>query len=491
MRSIYWFRRDLRLQENTALNLALRESQEVICLFVLDPTIIDNVNAGEARLSFLFSSLENLAWELEKYGSRLIIRQGEPLQELTKLMQESKSSTLYFNRDYSPFARKRDEKIERELHAQGYTVKTAKDLVIFEKAEIVAGSSTPYTVFTPYKRRWLESILIADLTDFETNYELLRCQSEDLRNLTSLKLPPSPVKQAWYLPASTSVALDRLAQWSGEKTGNGDESIARIEDYAEQRNYPDIGVTSRLSPFLRFGLISVRQCYRAAFNARERTTRIALRNSCDTWISELIWRDFYHQILWNFPQVSKRAFQKKYEAIVWSKNSVDLQTWKDGRTGYPIVDAGMRQLNRENWMHNRLRMITASFLTKHLLIDWREGEKCFWKMLVDGDKAANNGGWQWSASTGTDAQPYFRIFNPILQSEKFDPQGNFIRRYLPELEKVPTEYIHEPWKMSRTMQENLGCIIGKDYPKPIIEHTLARERTLAVFKMAGAKPVIQ
>ena len=480
MRAIHWFRRDLRLSDNLALDAALREADEVICLFVLDPRLTTGGEVSTPRLAFMYSCLEKLAANLEKYGGQLIIRQGDPAQEVERLLRESETSALYFNRDYSPFARHRDQKIEQEFTTKGFTVKTFKDLVLFEKDELLTGTGGIYTVFTPYKKRWLERVGQERPARFETDYAKLRLQSETARNLKSLLLPELSIEgDPWYLPAGEEEAHQRLKAWAGAKVT---ESLSRIEGYNEKRDFPAIDGTSRLSPFLRFGAVSVRQCYRAAINARERAGRVAEKDGIDTWVSELVWRDFYYQILWNFPHVVKGAYQKKYDALDWENNPAGLAAWKEGRTGYPLVDAGMRQLNQENWMHNRLRMVTASFLVKDLLINWQIGEKYFWEKLVDGDIAANNGGWQWSASTGTDAQPYFRIFSPVSQSQRFDPEGEFIKKYLPELAKVPTKYIHEPWTMPLALQIHLGCVIGKDYPTPIVDHKFARERTLTAFK---------
>ncbi len=482
MRAVHWFRRDLRLSDNIALDMALKEADEVICLFILDSRLLET---SPSRTAFLYSCLRSLDESLQKQGGRLILRQGDPKRELEKLLREGKASTLYFNRDYSPFALRRDAEIEKGLTEQGFTVKTAKDLVIFEEQEILTGSNEPYNVFTPYKKRWLERISIAIPTRFESDYKSLRLQSDEAKALHSLPLPEIEAKadlgDTWYLPGGESEAHRRLKIWAGAKVARP-EGSGRIEEYRDNRNTPSLEGTSRLSPFLRFGAVSVRQCYRAAMNAREVVERVAQRDGIDTWIGELIWRDFYYQIMFNFPRVMTGPFQKKYKSLKWNYNPEYLAAWQQGRTGYPIIDAGMRQLNHESWMHNRLRMITASFLTKHLLLNWQEGEGYFWEKLVDGDPAANNGGWQWSASTGTDAQPYFRVFSPAAQSQKFDPEGIYIKRFVPELAKVPAKYIHEPWTMPLSLQEHLGVVIGKNYPAPVVDHKTAREKAIATFK---------
>ncbi len=484
-RAIHWFRRDLRLADNAALTLALAEADEVIGLFILDPKLVDNPKISQARLAFMYDSLRVLSKKLEAKGGRLIIRKGPIVPELLRVLKESQASHLYFNRDYTTYARHRDEAVEREIGEAGYTVRTAKDLVIFEKDEILTGNNSVYTIYSPFKRKWLERINQEPPYKAEPNLEKLTLKSEEARNLESLPVPEKPdapdqLLETWYLPAGEDEGKRRLKEFAGV-LAEGKRPI--IESYAGSRDLPGADRTSRLSPFLRFGLISPRMCYRAAINARERSETTEPREGADTWIGELIWRDFYYQILWNFPYVAKRAFQNKFSELRWADNRDHFDAWKKGLTGYPIVDAGMRQLAATAWMHNRLRMITASFLTKDLLLNWQLGEAYFWERLVDGDQPSNNGGWQWSASTGTDAQPYFRIFNPISQSQKFDPQGLYIRRYVSELERVPDKYIHAPWEMPMSEQIKAGCIIGKDYPAPIVKHDEARQKALAMYKI--------
>jgi len=483
--AIHWFRRDLRLGDNLALTQALEEADQVIGLFILDPKLIDQPKVSLARLAFLYSSLEVLAKKLEKRGGRLIIRRGGIVPELLRVLKESEAKALYFNRDYTSYARKRDEGVEREIRAAGFEVHSLKDLVIFEKDELLSQSGGVYTVYSPYKRKWLERVRQDLAAKAEPKLEHLQLQSEAAKNLETLPLPAIPEEvgktfDTWFLPAGEEEGKRRLKEWAGVLA---EGKTPLIEGYAAKRDLPGVDGTSRLSPFLRFGLVSVRQCYRAAANARERMTEAGAKQGADTWISELIWRDFYYQIFWNFPRVAKQAFVEKYQNLEWADNAEHLQAWQQGSTGYPIVDAGMRQLNTTAWMHNRLRMVTASFLTKDLGLNWQLGEAYFWQKLVDGDQPSNNGGWQWSASTGTDAQPYFRIFNPISQSQKFDPTGSYIRHYLPELTRVPDKYIHAPWLMPLSEQEKAGCIIGKDYPGPIVNHDEARQKALAMYKI--------
>ena len=481
MRAIHWFRRDLRLSDNAALSAALEANDEVLAVFVLDPRLTQAKNQSPARLAFLYAALANLDATLQAHGANLIIRQGEPLVELTKLLTESKAQGLYFNRDYTPYARKRDDEVVKELKAVSYTVELVKDLVLFEQTELLTGADAPYTVYTPYKRRWLERIQadppLASTPDFS------RLRVEDAAKIKSLPLPPAPVgfENAWWQPASETEAQHRLKNWLGRLQDS--PQPPGIGTYAKNRNLPGLDATSHLSPFLRFGLLSPRQCYRGASNARERAPGGTAMEGCETWLGEIIWRDFYYQILWNFPHVAVEPFQKKFARLEWSIDKAHFAAWCDGRTGYPIVDAGMRQLKTQHWMHNRLRMIVASFLTKDLLINWQSGERYFWQMLVDGDQAANNGGWQWAASTGTDAQPYFRIFNPVSQGQKFDPDGTYIKKYVPELANVPPKYLHAPWTMPLALQQHVGCIIGQDYPAPIIDHAAQRTKALALYKV--------
>lgn len=484
--AIHWFRRDLRLLDNTALTRATEAAEQVVGVFILDPHLLENPKICPARLAFLYGSLAELAARLESKGGRLLVRRGKPVEELPRLIHELQAGAVYFNRDYTSFARRRDEAVAAKLADLGCAVHTFKDLVIFEKDELLTGNNKPYTVYTPYKKRWLGQLGDLLPNRLEPRWSSLKLEDSPVRQASSLKIPAPPAgfEQAFFMPGGEEAGRQRLAAFSGALGGNGDQTGHQppITGYAAGRDFPAQDSTSQLSPFLRFGVISPRQCYRAALNARERAKRVAQQDGCDSWIGELIWRDFYYQILWNFPKVVNESFQAKYVQFDWNDNPDHFAAWCEGRTGFPIVDAGMRQLNALNWMHNRLRMITASFLTKDLLIDWRKGERYFWEKLVDYDQASNNGGWQWSASTGTDALPYFRIFNPASQSQKFDPDGAFIRKWVPELVKVPHKYIHAPETMPRPLQEHLGIIIGKDYPAPIVNHKIARERAIQAFR---------
>ena len=545
MRAIMWFRRDLRLADNTALTAALKETDEVIGLFVLDSYILGGLNHGAAREAFVFSALEGLDAQLRSYGARLVVRSAttatdkmtDPDGLLTVLeaaLKEAEAGVLYFNRDYSPFARRRDARVDEVLRERGYTVKSYKDLVMVGPTEVTkdAAGKEPVTIYTPYRKRWqawvasnAERVKPLDNT---TLLEKLRPQSHEahafLKSAHNLPVPKAsdtikraklddvppdsfgtlgldadgkaeahyPLNPLWFLPANQAEGVRRLAAWvdeigdlhvgAPEDGHDAKERRLRIGTYDQKRDLPAEEGTSRLSPFIRHGVLSIRQCYAAAASVHETTRQAATRDAVDTWIGELVWRDFYYSILYHNPAIIRANYNAKYNRLTWLSDDAGFTAWCEGRTGYPIIDAGMRQMNNTHWMHNRVRMIVASFLTKDLLIDWRLGERYFWRQLVDGDVAANNGGWQWSASTGTDAQPYFRIFNPVTQGQKFDPTGAYIRRYVPELVRVPDRFIHSPWQMPTDVQQTAGCVIGKDYPTPIVDHATARVRTLAAFK---------
>jgi deoxyribodipyrimidine photo-lyase len=491
---VHWFRRDLRLADNTALNAAARDSDgAVLPVFVLDDGLLKGKSVAPARVQFLLESLRALDEGLRARGSRLIVLRGEPAQVLTELARAAGAEAVYFNRDYTPLARRRDQRVADALRASGVRVATFKDLVIFEGAELLTTAGQPYTVFTPYKKAWLSRL------------------SEQPR--AALPAADTPMFQPLTLdPPSQAPTLAELGVTAMPDAPRGGEPEAMrllkhfkesgaLQAYANQRDYLAVEGTSRLSPHLRFGTISPRQCYAEAVSTLSRpfpnkrsfspVASDAKKEGADAWISELIWREFYMQILYHFPHADRGNFRREYDALRWGSGNPALDderfaAWCAGHTGYPIVDAAMRQLNQTAWMHNRARMIVASFLTKDLLLDWRLGEAYFMRVLADGDPASNNGGWQWAAGTGTDAQPYFRIFNPRLQSERFDPRGEYIRRWVPELARVPDEYIHEPSKMPPLLQQQVGCVIGRDYPAPIVDHAAQKEETLRRFQAVKA-----
>lgn len=424
---IFWFRRDLRFYDNTGLYHALKSKYNVLPLFIFDTNIIKKLdNPSDARISFIYQELKNLHEKFLSMDSGLEVRIGEPLEVFKQLTKKYTIPAVFTNHDYEPYAIVRDRKVLDYLETQNIQFKTFKDQVIFEKNEIVKKDGKPYTIFTPYSKVWKKAY--ESLTDKSYPSE------EHLQNLLKFTSNFPAIEKLGFKPVKMDFSPSVIP-------------IDIIKNYDKTRDYPSIEGTSRLSVHLRFGTISI----------RELTSKAKNLNS--TFLNELIWREFYMMILYHFSYVENKPFKKKYEHIEWNNDEKDFEKWKKGETGYPFVDAGMRQLNETGWMHNRLRMITASFLTKHLLIDWRWGEAYFAEKLLDYELASNNGGWQWAAGTGCDAAPYFRIFNPYTQQKRFDPKGKFIQQWVPGIQSKKTI-------------------------KPIIDHKFARERALATYKRA-------
>ncbi|MBW6475289.1 MAG: DNA photolyase family protein [Anaerolineaceae bacterium] len=454
---IWWIRRDVRLEDNPALQAALQTGLPVIPLFILDPKLLQE--PPTRRQSFLFQALQNLDEGLHRLGNRLLVRQGTPLQVLQRIMQEIPVHAIFAEEDYSPYAITRDSQIQKAL-----PLKLVLGLVIHHPQQVLKADGTPYTVFTPFSKTWKA------LPKNFTTYPVPKNLPSPDHPLPGISLPESTASA--YFPASTSEAYHRLDSFIQ----------GPIFEYSQGRNLLAQPGTSTLSPYLRFGLLSVRTAYQAALKALISTMRAEETKGVETWFNELIWREFYLSILYHFPNVLQEAFYQHRRNIPWRYETKEFNAWQNGLTGYPVVDACMRQLNETGWMHNRGRMIVASFLTKDLLHNWQLGERYFMQQLVDGDPAANNGGWQWTAGVGTDAAPYFRIFNPILQSKKFDTQGNFICQWIPELSRVPQQYIHEPWTIPQDVQERSGCIIGKHYPAPIVDRAIVKDRVMTAFQ---------
>lgn len=471
--AIYWFRRALRLDDNRSLRSATHAARHVVPVFILDPKILTRPETGAARVRFLFESLAALDAELRQRGGRLILRQGEPVTVLEQLVEETGATLLSFADDYSPYSRERDNAVQLAMTNRGVTVETENDHLLIEPGEILSAStSTPYTVYTPYKNRWFL---------YPVNDPVL--PPERIPTPNSVQSEPLPTVPEQYGVLKQPGQNPQVIGGEIEGRRHLDDFLRRsvgIREYATERDRPGVEGTSRLSAYLRSGALSVRRVAHSVRKARE--GHAGQEAGFNTFLSELAWRDFYYQILWHFPHVATGAFKPMYDALQWENDEALFAAWCEGRTGYPIVDAAMRQLRNEAWMHNRARMIVASFLTKDLLIDWRLGERYFMQMLIDGDQAPNNGGWQWAAGTGTDAQPYFRIFNPTSQGEKFDPTGDYVRRYVPELAQVPTKVIHQPWLLSASEQEFVGCVLGRDYPHPIVDHRVQREKALALYR---------
>lgn len=465
MAAIWWIRRDLRLGDNQALNRALAQSDVVVPLFIFDPALIGSAYMSDSRFAFLVQGLISLHESLLQRGSRLIVRSGPPADVLAQVMAESGADSIFAEADHSPYATQRDQAIAAAL-----PLHLVDGVAALPVGAVTKESGAPYTVFTPFKKRWLQ-------LDEPLGHSPLPAPDriETPAVLASDPLPPAGPLPCF--PAGEAEAERRLARFvQGEN--------AFIFRYAKDRNRPDLEGTSQLSPYLRLGMLSARQTLEGARQAALSAPNRESVEGVEVWISELIWREFYVNILHHFPHARRNSFRPEYEGIAWRNDPEEFRAWCVGKTGYPFVDAAMRQLAQTGWMHNRSRMVVASFLVKHLLIDWRWGERYFMQHLIDGDPAANNGGWQWTAGTGTDAAPYFRIFNPITQSQNFDPDGAFIRRWVPELRGVTGNAIHAPWELAQSEQMRMGCRIGIDYPKPIVEHTLARERVLEVYKSA-------
>lgn len=426
--SLFWFRRDLRLEDNHALFQALQSDYPVVAIFIFDRNILDQLeNRDDARVTFIHQELHAIDAELRKFGSSLHTFYGDPIEVHQQLLDQWPIQHLYANRDYEPYAQARDKKVHALYEAKGKRFYGCKDHVVFEKSEVVKGDGKPYTVFTPYMKRWKAILADQPLPYFPSALH----QDQWLKQLEGQVIP----LEAMHFTPST---LEFPAR---------DVKTDVLHHYAEQRDIPSVNGTSRLSMHLRFGTVSIRK-----------VAQLGLAHS-EKWLNELIWRDFYQMILFHFPHSVERAFKPAYDQIEWERNEVHFAAWCNGQTGYPLVDAGMRELNATGFMHNRVRMVTASFLTKHLLIDWRWGERYFARKLLDFDLASNVGGWQWAASSGCDAAPYFRVFNPQLQFEKFDPFKRYVKKWVPE------------YGSSR-------------YPSPIVDHKWARERVLQRYEKA-------
>lgn len=422
---VFWFRRDLRLNDNHALYRALRCGLPVVPVFIFDTNILSTLqNKSDARVSFIYNTLSDIHKQLEAVGAGLHIYHSSPAEAWKNIIKTYNVKAVFFNNDYEPYARSRDEEIERFLRKNNINVHAYKDQVIFEKSEITKDNGLPYTVFTPYSKKWLLNLTDISSTEYPSQ--------EYINTIAGVKQ---------HFPLLEEIGFKQTPIAIPPPTINAEQ----IKRYAENRDNPALDDTTKLGIHLRFGTIGIR------------TLLNLVKPLNSTFVNELIWREFFMQILWHFPYVIEQSFRKEYDGIEWLNNNEEFEAWKQGKTGYPMVDAGMRQLHETGFMHNRVRMVTASFLCKHLLIDWRWGEEYFAEKLLDYELSANNGNWQWAAGTGCDAAPYFRVFNPTAQQEKFDPDFEYCKRWIPEL----------------------GT---SSYPQPIVEHTFARERALSVYK---------
>jgi deoxyribodipyrimidine photo-lyase len=472
---IVWLRRDLRLDDHVALFEAAQRCERITCAFVLDPDLLRGPRVGAPIVQFFFDSLIVLREHLRALGSELALREGEFATELCAVSAHAGATAVFYNEDDDPAMRARDARVTAALETAGIAVHAFTDYVYAGAHDVLQESGKYYTVFTPYRRRW-NALAEADPRPPVPSLGAARERLAPASAIDATRAVPRPgdyghVSSPVYPRGGSDIAQTLLHDFLANDALR----------YADRRNAPAIEGTSRLSPHLRAGTIGIRTCVAAAFELRANAKQTS---GIDTWIGELTWRDFYQQLLVHAPRVATEPFIAKAKRIAFREDDRAWQAWCDGATGYPIVDAAMIQLNTTGWMHNRLRMIVASFLTKHLLIDYRAGERYFEQRLADADLGANNGGWQWSASTGTDAAPYFRVFNPTLQGQKFDPDGTFVRRMIPALANVPTKYIHAPWQMPPILAADAGCVIGRDYPEPIVDHAFARARALDVYGSA-------
>lgn len=471
--SLVWFRRDLRDYDHAALYHALKHSTAVYCCFVFDTDILDPLPKADRRVEFILACITELKEALTKQGGDLIVLHGKPLLEIPKLAKSLDATAVYVNHDYEPVAIKRDRDVAAALEKQDISFHHFKDQVIFEKEEVMNNAGRPYGVFTPYKNAWLKKVDDFYLSTYPTdrykkNYA--KPKHSALPTLASLGFEPTNL-QDLRIPTGMQGGLALF-----------DDFKQRMSHYQEARNFPAVKGVSYLSVHLRFGTVSIRHL------AREARHQASIGSQ--TWLSELIWRDFYFQILHHHPQVANgHTFRPEFNAIPFPNSKALFNAWCEGKTGYPLVDAAMRQINSTGYMHNRLRMVAASFLVKDLLIAWRWGERYFEEKLIDFDFSANNGGWQWAASTGCDAQPWFRIFNPVTQSERFDPHGAFIRKYVPELSACNDKEIHAPWLITPSRLQSINLNLGKDYPKPIVDHASQRARALALYKHESKRTI--
>ena len=481
---LVWFRRDLRVADNAALYHALKNCNKVQCVFVFDTDILNPLPRKDRRVAFIQESLLEMDHLLRQAATEagvapqlaaqvgLIVLHGNAVKEIADPAKHREAQAVFANHDDEPAALARDAQVRGVLANAGIALHTYKDHVVFERQEVLTLAGNPYTVFTPYKNAWLKKVQAQDLAPHPVAEH-------------AAALAPRP--QAFQKPVPTlpdidfeTVDLTALHYKSGVSGAQSllEDFLHRIDRYEETRNFPAVKGPSYLSVHLRFGTVSIRQL------ATEAWRRYKTSEGASVWLSELIWRDFYAQILANFPHVAQRCFKAEYDAIHWDHGphgKALFAAWCEGRTGYPLVDAAMAQINQTGYMHNRLRMVVASFLTKDLGVDWRWGEQYFAQHLIDFDLSANNGGWQWASSSGCDAQPYFRIFNPVTQSQKFDPQGKFIKRYLPQLKGLEGADLHAPWEAKPLALQAAGITLGKDYPLPVVNHAEAREKTLARY----------
>ncbi len=457
---IVWLRRDLRIDDNTALYHTSKSSAPVIPLFIFDTELISRLPSDGAAFDFQAEALQQLQSSITSLGGKLILRQGKVMDVHKELIRELQPAALYFNRDYEPYTRSRDTLIAKLYESHGIEVKTFKDIVLHEYDEVLTGEGKPYVVFTPFANAW-KRLPIPEPLGKPSRFTTPDIPSIGILGSKELRKPKLITERAFK---------------GGEAEANKRWRVflsSKIEGYHQGRDIPGIEGTSRMSPYLRFGCISIRRMVQDCRKAEQGT-------GINKYVDELIWREFYQSVLYHFPRLIESNYRQEFDRLPWKFNEKLFTAWKEGRTGYPLVDAGMRELNQTGWMHNRVRMVVASFLTKDMMHDWRLGAKVFEEKLLDIETASNNGGWQWSASTGVDPRP-LRIFNPRLQSERFDTDGSYIRKFVPELRNVPDKFIHTPHEMTPLEQAASGVMIGEHYPFPIVDHAKASAEYKAAF----------
>ena len=463
---VMWFRRDLRVHDHPALTAAVASFEKIVCLYVLDDRLLRGRLASQNRAWFLRESLAELSGAIAARGGTLVIREGRPEAVVPALARQVAARAVFVSRDYSPFGRARDRRVESALAGGGTDFVALPGVLAAEPEQIVNGARGAFTVFSAFLRRWHDippRAVLPPPTDIPAPTGLGRLLGRGQDGFDPIASAADP------LPAGEPAARGRLDRFIGQQAGS----------YAQERDRLDLAGTSRLSQDLRWGLISPAEVVSRSTEA-----------GAGKFVQEVAWRDFYHHLAWYSPRVLREPYQGAFAHLDWEAHPAALDAWKAGRTGYPVVDAAMRQLVTTGWMHNRARMIVASFLTKHLLIDYREGERFFMEHLVDGDVAVNNGGWQWASSTGASAQPYFRVFNPVLQGKRFDPDGKFVRAWVRELANFPNRFVHEPWAAPAEVQEAARCMVGRDYPAPIVPHAgaAARARDFYTERRSEGRP---
>ncbi len=466
---LLWFRQDLRIRDNAALAAAMETGRPVLPVFILDMEGEGEWSPGGASRVFLHHALDSLSGDLSEHGLTLVLRKGSSPEVLGDLLEATGAGGVYWNRRYEPEAVRRDSEIKKQLREGGYEAESFNSSLLFEPWEIATGEGKPYQVFTPF---WKNASGTSVPKPVEVDLrKLSRLESTpDSLRLDELHLLPDHPwgrKVAGYWEPSERAAMNRLSRFLRED----------VEHYGTNRNVPGAEGTSRLSPYLHWGLIGPRQVWACVEEENQAGTK-----GGRIFLSEIGWREFAYHVLFHFPGTPTHPLREKYEEFPWEHDAEVIRRWKKGRTGFPIVDAGMRQLYEEGWMHNRARMIVGSLLVKHLLHSWEEGARWFWDCLVDADLASNTLGWQWSGGCGADAAPYFRVFNPMTQGEKFDPEGDYVRRYVPELRHLPAKFIHQPWEADEKVLDEAGVKLGENYPRPIIDHKEGRERALAAFE---------